>query len=104
MVTEISQRLAPLARVLREAASAEPQFAETATRFTEQRRADMARAAKRLTARIPADSELEELMGTLYILYSPETFLALTTDFGWSIKRYQRWLSHMLYLTVTGPR
>ena len=45
--------------------------------------------------------ESENAIGTLYLLYSPEVFTALTRDLGWSIKRYERWLADMLYRTVT---
>ncbi len=103
MSTKISKRIAPIIRVLREAATADPEFASTATAITAQRRADMAAAAKILAGPGGFHGDLEEAVGTLYVLYSPDTFLALTGDLGWSVKRYERWLAEMLYRAVVSP-
>ncbi len=100
--TQISLRLAPLMRVLREAAAADPEFEATAQTITAQRRADMAAAAGALTGRTIRGRELESLVGTLYVLYSPEVFLELTADLGWSVDRYERWLAEMLLQNVIG--
>jgi AcrR family transcriptional regulator len=99
--TQISRRLAPIMNVLREAAAVDPEFTATAKSITAQRRRDMAAAAEILAGPNGVRGDLEDVVGTLYVLYSPWTFLELTDDLGWSVKRYQRWLAEMLYRTVT---
>ncbi len=101
--TQISRRLAPIMKVLREAAAVDPEFAATAKAITKQRRADMVAAAQLLVGPGQPRDDLENTIGTLYVLYSPEVFLSLTTDLGWSVKRYERWLATMLYRTVISP-
>ncbi len=98
--TRISRRVAPIMRVLREAAASDPEFAATAKQITAQRRADMAAAAEMLAGPDGPPRDREDVIGTLYVLYSPDVFLALTEDLGWSIKRYERWLADLLYRTV----
>lgn len=100
LASKISRRVAPIMKVLREAAAVDPEFAVTAREITRRRRKDMTDALRVLAGpdRAPEDSENE--LGTLYVLYSPDVFLALTEDLGWSVKRYERWLAEMLYRTV----
>ncbi len=98
--TQISRRVAPIMRLLREAAASDPEFATTAKQITAQRRSDMTAAVDALVGPDGPPMDVEDAVGTLYVLYSPDVFLALTTDLGWSIKRYERWLAEMLYRTV----
>jgi AcrR family transcriptional regulator len=100
MSTQISRRVAPIMQLLREAAAADPEFAATAKQITAQRLADMTAAVEALAGPEGKRGDLEEAVGTLYVLYSPDVFLSLTNDLGWSIKRYERWLAEMLYRTV----
>ena len=100
IVAQISPRLAPIVKVVREAAAVDPEFAATATQITTRRRHDMASAAKVLTGPGGPRMGLEDAIGTLYVLYSPDVFTALTGDLGWSIERYERWIAEMLYRTV----
>jgi hypothetical protein len=60
----------------------------------------MTAAARALAGPGGEIEDLERAVGTLYVLYSPDAFLALTQDLGWSTKRYERWLAEMLYRTV----
>ena len=100
IVARISPRLAPIVKAVREAATVDPEFAPTAAEITARRRQDMAAAAQLLAGPDELTMELDDAIGTLYILYSPEVFTALTGDLGWSIERYERWLADMLYRTV----
>jgi AcrR family transcriptional regulator len=100
VVTRISRRIAPIMKVLREAATVDAEFAATAKEITARRRVDMASAAKVLGGHDAPHGDLEEAIGTLYVLYSPDVFLALTGDLRWSVKRYERWLANMLYRTL----
>ena len=53
---------------------------------------------------MPSPAEREAVIGTLYVLYSPDVFLALTEDLGWSIEQYERWIADVLLRTVLSPR
>jgi AcrR family transcriptional regulator len=97
ITAEISQRILPVVRVVREAAAVDPEFATAAQAITAQRRADMRAAAKLLAGDNELKISLEEAIGTLYVLYSPDVFACLTEDLGWSMKRYEKWLATMLY-------
>lgn len=99
-VARISPRLAPIVKVVREAAAVDPEFAAIATEITARRRQDMAAAAEVLARPGGLKMGLEEAIGTLYVLYSPDVFTALTEDLRWSIERYERWLAEMLHRTV----
>ena len=96
MVTQNSSRIVPIVRVAREAAAVDPEFAATAASITAGRRQDMVASARLLagpgTLRVP----VEEAVGTLYTLYSPDTYTALTVDMGWSPAQFERWLADAL--------
>jgi TetR/AcrR family transcriptional regulator, regulator of autoinduction and epiphytic fitness len=100
LVARISPRVAPIVKVVREAAAVDPEFASVARQITARRRQDMAAAAAALAGPGGPTMGLDDAVGTLYVLYSPDVFTALTDDLGWSIERYQRWLAEMLYRTV----
>lgn len=100
LVARISPRLAPIVKVVREAAAVDPEFASFATEITARRRQDMAAAAEVLAGPGGLTMGLEDAIGTLYVLYSPDAFTALTEDLGWSIERYERWIAAMLYRTL----
>lgn len=100
LVARISPRLVPIVKVVREAAAVDPEFAAFAAEITARRRQDMAAAAEALAGPSGLKMGLEDAIGTLYILYSPDVFTALTEDLRWSIERYERWLAEMLYRTV----
>ncbi|HUP69116.1 MAG TPA: hypothetical protein VM142_04800 [Acidimicrobiales bacterium] len=96
-MARISLRVAPIVKVVREAAAVDPEFAAIATEITARRRQDMAAAAEVLARPGGLKMGLEEAIGTLYVLYSPDVFTALTEDLRWSI---ERWLAEMLHRTV----
>jgi len=100
MTAQMSPRIAPILKVVREAAAVDPDFATTLAAITAQRRADMAAAATILAGNDGPTLELEDAIGTLYVLYSPDVFTALTGELGWSIEQYERWLAEMLYRAV----
>lgn len=97
---KISRRVAPVMKVLREASTVDPDFAATMAEITAQRRRDMKAAATLLAGSDGLKVSLEQAVATLYVLYNPETFTALTVDFGWSEKRYERWVAETLYRTL----
>lgn len=102
----ITERLAPIVRVARQAASSDPGFAEIFDAIKARRRAEMAEAARvlggpggRLRMTRP------QAAATLYVLYSPDVADLLIEDYGWSPAKYERWLADMLYscLLSDGP-
>ena len=100
IVAQTSKRLAPIVKVLNEAAAADPEFAATQQAIIAQRRVDMVDAAKLLAGDDGLKIPLEDAVGTLYMLYNPELFTHLTERLGWSEKRYEKWLATMLYRTL----
>lgn len=96
----IAQTISPIVRAVREAAAVDPEFATTAEAITAQRRTDMERAAHLLAGDDGLKVPLEEAIGTLYVLYGPDVYLALTEGLGWSMEQYERWLATMLYRTL----
>jgi TetR/AcrR family transcriptional regulator, regulator of autoinduction and epiphytic fitness len=102
LVTQISKRLAPIVRVVNEAAAVDAEFAATQQAITAQRRADMVTSAKLLAGEDGLQLGLEDAVGTLYMLYNPELFTHLTERLGWSERRFEKWLATMLYRTLLG--
>lgn len=101
MATQISQRVAPLLRVLNEAAASDPDFAATAAQISQRRREDVTRAAATLAPPGTRKAELGRIAASLYALYNPDNYLALTDDFGWTARQYEAWLAEALYRMVT---
>lgn len=97
---DIVDRLAPLFRLLRDAAATEPDVAE---QLATQRRgadADMAKLAKQLTKNGLFDRDWREVRDLLYLAISPDLYLLCTDDRGWDRARYQRWLVRMLQTSL----
>jgi AcrR family transcriptional regulator len=96
----IIQRVAPIARVVTEAAASDPELAEMFEAVKAARRHEMTSAATVLAGpqglRTPAD----EAAATLYVLYSPQVADMLMHDYQWPPERYERWLARMLLQTV----
>jgi TetR/AcrR family transcriptional regulator of autoinduction and epiphytic fitness len=103
MVAQISPRIAPIVRAVREAAAVDPEMAQVSEQITARRRQDMAAAVEALTGPDGPTMELEAAIGTLYVVYSPEVYTELVGDLGWSLDRYQSWVADMLLRTVMGP-
>ena len=100
LAARISPVITPIARAVREAAAVDSDFAATAEAITAQRRIDMERAAEMLAGDDGLKIPLEEAIGTLYVLYGPDVYVALTEDLGWSMEQYEHWLATMLYRTL----
>lgn len=96
----IIERIAPIVRVATEAAASDPELAATMEAVKAARRQEMPAAARMLAGPELVPTNLEESAATLYILYSPQVADMLTTDYGWSPERYEKWLARMILLTV----
>ncbi len=94
-VRAIQPRIAPLFQVLREAARAEPELAALWTEIAERRAANM----RRFVADVATAGELrpgvtvEEAADLVWATNAPEFYLLLVEERGWSLERFEHWLS-----------
>lgn len=96
----IIERVAPIARVAREAAASDPDLAQLLDEAKAARRAETLSSVKLLAGPDGPAPDAEEAAATLYVLYSPEVADLLLGDFGWSPERYENWLAEMIFRTV----
>ncbi|CAA9216721.1 MAG: Transcriptional regulator, AcrR family [uncultured Acidimicrobiales bacterium] len=90
----IAQRVGPLLRALEAAAAVDPQAAALWAEHQGQRREGMAIFAAALAAKTQLRVDEATVTDTLWAL-QPATYLRLVEDGGWSVDRYQRWLSDL---------
>jgi TetR/AcrR family transcriptional regulator, regulator of cefoperazone and chloramphenicol sensitivity len=96
---DITRRLArtgPLLGVVAAAAASEPALAELARRIHEARLANLRIVPGLLERNGPLRLEAEEASETIWALASPELYLLLTEQRGWSRTRYAEWLAASL--------
>ncbi len=92
MVTGINVRIAALLQLLREAARSDPGLASLFRESLEQRRTDSARGVAMAIGREPTKAERD---GN-WAVTSPEVYLLLVADSGWTPEEYEQWLTHLL--------
>ncbi len=90
----IHERLAPLLRSLRDAAVTEPEALEVWREITDRRAANMRRLVDdlRLAGGVRDDLTVDVAADTIWVTNSPEVFLMLTVERGWSADAYEHWL------------
>lgn len=99
MSRSIAERVAPIVRVASEAAASDPEIAAMMDAVKAARRTEMITSAKLLAG--PDRTRVDdEAAATLYVLYSPAVADMLLGDYGWSPKRYEKWLARMILTTV----
>jgi AcrR family transcriptional regulator len=89
VVAAIHDRTAPFAKLIREAATADDEFAEVLRATRERQRRDVEAGLALILGRHPTADERD---GAWAIL-SPEIYLLLVQETGWSLDRYRRWIS-----------
>jgi AcrR family transcriptional regulator len=95
---EVFDRSAPIQRVLRGAAGADPAAAEILDWLNRQRLDGQTRVARALAERgalaegVTADAAAD----TIYALMAPEVHHVLVGERGWDPDRYERWLAESL--------
>jgi AcrR family transcriptional regulator len=91
----IHSRLAPLVRALRAAAGEHPDLAALWREISDRRHRNMLLFADELlaTGELRAEVERDDLADTLWTIGSPELFLLLTQERGWSGERFSAWLA-----------
>lgn len=96
----ITQRVAPIVRVAREAAASDPQFAPLFEAMKATRREEMTVSARSLAGPGRLRVSTPQAAATLYVLYSPDVADLLVNDYGWSWDKYEKWLAMMLERTL----
>lgn len=92
LVAAIHGRTAPFAKLIREAATTDDEIAELLRATRTRQRADVEAGLALILGRPPTDDERD---GAWAIL-SPEVCLLLIQESGWSLDRYEQWLSDTL--------
>jgi AcrR family transcriptional regulator len=98
----ITERVAPIVRVVTEAASSDPELAAVMADVKAARREEMMASARILGGPEGLKTDPEEAAATLYVLYSPQVADMLMGDYGWTAERYEKWLARMILETVIG--
>jgi TetR/AcrR family transcriptional regulator of autoinduction and epiphytic fitness len=98
----IIERIAPIVRVAAEAAASDPELAAMMEAVKAARRREMTAAARLLAGPDGLRTAHDEAAATLYVLYSPQVADMLIGDYGWSPKRYEKWLARMILQAVLG--
>ena len=94
-VRETQGRLAPLFRVLRQAASAEPELARLWQEIAERRAQNMRRLVADVVAAggLRKDVSADEAADLIWATNSSEFYTLLVFERGWGPERYERWLA-----------
>lgn len=91
----ITERVAPLLRVAREAAASDPELARVLDAIKAARREEMVASARLVAGSGRLRMNDEQAAATLYVLYSPDVADMLMSHHGWSPERYESWLASM---------
>jgi TetR/AcrR family transcriptional regulator, regulator of autoinduction and epiphytic fitness len=92
----ITERVAPIVRVVGEAAASDPELAVVMDAVKAARREEMIASARIVAGPDGLRVDDEEAAATLYVLYSPQVADMLMRDYGWSPQRYEAWLARMI--------
>ncbi|OBF21552.1 TetR/AcrR family transcriptional regulator [Mycobacterium sp. ACS4331] len=103
-IRTLNERVAPLIRVMEQAASTDPALQELRTRLIGGIRSDCAVAvAKAWRTALRPELPEDEAADVLATMVSPEVYSMLTADSGWSSERYEQWLAHALPALLLRP-
>jgi AcrR family transcriptional regulator len=92
----INQRAAPVLRALETAASVDAEASEVWARFQQQRRQGINEFAITLTRKTTRVRYDESTITDTLCMLAADAYLRLVRDAGWTIKRYQDWLTDVL--------
>jgi AcrR family transcriptional regulator len=92
LAAAIHGRTGPFAKLIREAAATDAEIAELLRATRERQREDVEAGLELVLGRRPSDDERD---GAWAIL-SPEVYLLLVEESGWSLDQYERWMSETL--------
>jgi AcrR family transcriptional regulator len=91
-------QVAAISQIMADAARIEPDFERILQKLNKQRLEHMALATRQVAANGPFRDGMDEeyARDTLWTLTSPDVFLLLIRDRGWSREKYADWLADML--------
>jgi hypothetical protein len=94
-VRQTQERLAPLFRVLREAAGIEPEITAVWNEISARRAANMRAFITDVntTGALRDDLTVERAADIVWTLNSSDVYLLLTEERGWSPEEFERWLA-----------
>lgn len=92
LVASIHERTAPFAKLLREAANTDVEVAGLLEATRARQRKDVESGLKLIVGRPPSEDERDGA----WAVVSPEVYLLLVEESGWSPGHYQRWLFETL--------
>jgi AcrR family transcriptional regulator len=92
---EIHVRLAPLFLALRDASSTEPEALEVWQEISDRRAANMRKLVKDLrdTGGLRPGLSIDEGADIVWATNSPELYVLLVVERGWSVDRFEQWLA-----------
>jgi AcrR family transcriptional regulator len=92
---QIQARMAPLFLALRDASSTEPEARQIWQQISDRRAANMRSLARDLrdAGGFRTGLSIDEAADIVWVTNSPEVYVMLTTERGWSPDRYERWLA-----------
>jgi AcrR family transcriptional regulator len=98
VVSNNLDQVAVVSEIMAEAAKVEPDFDRILQKLNKQRLEHMTFAVQQIAANGPFQEKIDETYArdTVWTLTSPEVFLLLTRDRGWSKERYAGWLADIL--------
>jgi AcrR family transcriptional regulator len=96
LLTGVQVRTAAVAKVLRQAAPSDEEIAELLQAARERQRDDVAEALQLVVGRAPTVSERDGV----WALASPEVYLLLTEESGWTAEQYETWVAETLERVV----
>lgn len=94
-IRETHSRLAPLFVALRDAAATEPEAMTVWRTISDRRSTNMGKFIREIdeAAGLRSEISIDDAADSLWVTNSPEVFLMLTEERGWSPDHYERWLS-----------
>jgi AcrR family transcriptional regulator len=94
-IRETHARLAPLFLALRDAASTEPEARAVWQEISDRRATNMRKLVGEIrgSGRLRAGVSTNDGADTIWVMNSPEVYVLLTVDRGWSPAHYERWLA-----------
>ena len=96
LLTAVQVRTAPVAKLLRQAAPSDAAIDEMLQATRERQRADVAAAVELLMGRPPTPVERDGV----WVIASPEVYLLLVEDSGWTLAAYEAWIAETLERVV----
>ena len=92
VLTAVQVRTSGLAKLLREAAYADHEIADMLRTTRENQRSDIGRALGMVMGRAPTDAERDGV----WAVASPEVYLLLVEESGWTPEQYETWVAETL--------